>query len=127
MRSASVERLAAGILAVEAIGLTVLAGWEVVALASGDSDSVGSSLALIALTLIGVAALVAFAVAVVRGNSWGRSGGIVAQLLLLAVAVGALTGPDPLTGVAVPLAVPGVAGLVLLVAAVRRAGGDGAR
>ena len=44
------------------------------------------------LTAVGAAAVLAFAVAIWRGQSWGRSGGIVTQLLILAVALGAVTG-----------------------------------
>ncbi|MFT3798492.1 histidine kinase [Microbacterium sp.] len=115
------QRWAAAILAVEALALFVVAGWEVVALAGGDTDDAVSSLALIVLTTIGAVALAAFAVAVARGQSWGRSGGVVAQLLLLAVAFGAATGPTPSPATALLLAVPAIAGLVVLVVVTRRA------
>ncbi|MGB4780288.1 histidine kinase [Microbacterium sp.] len=121
MRMSTVERLAAGILALQSIALLVLAGWEVMALVSGDSADVGSSVALVVLTAVGAAGLAACAVAVARGASWGRSGGIVAQLLLLAVSFGALTGPAPAPATAVVLAVPAVLGLVLLILATRAA------
>ncbi|ALJ21258.1 hypothetical protein [Microbacterium sp. No. 7] len=124
MTASTPARLAALLLAAEGAALTVLAAWELVALVSGDTTSVESSIALFALTLVGAAALVAFAVAVWRGHSWGRSGGIVAQLLLASVALGMLTGPGARPQVALVLAVPAVAGFVLLIAAVRRAGAD---
>ena len=69
------------------------------------------------------AQIAAFGVATVRGRSWGRSGGIVTQLLMLAVALGAVTGPAPAYGFALAVALPAVVGLVLLFTAVRRAGG----
>jgi len=117
------ERFAAGILGVEAVALLAVAGWEVVALVGGDTDAVVSSLALIVLTVIGAIAVAAFAVAVSRGRSWGRSGGIVTQLLMLAVAIGAVTGPAPSVPLALVLTVPAVVGLVALIGAARRAGG----
>ncbi len=121
MTTSTAERGAAAVLALEGVAVFFLAGWEVVALVGGDTDDAVSSVALIVLTAIGAAALVAFAVAVFRGQSWGRSGGIVAQLLVLAVALGALTGPTPSPQTALVTAVPAVVGLVSLFMAVRRA------
>jgi hypothetical protein len=71
--------------------------------------------------MIGAAAVLAFAGAVWRGASWGRSGGIVTQVLALAVVLGALTGPQPNPAAAVALAVPAVLCLVLLVVGSRAA------
>lgn len=116
------DRAAAGILALEGVALAVVTGWEIVALVGGDTEDPRSSIALIVLTLIGAAAVLAFAVAVVRDNSWGRSGGIVTQLLMLAVALGAVTGPAPSVPFALALTLPAVVGLVVLFGAVRRAG-----
>ena len=103
------DRLSAVLLGLEALALLVVAGWEIVA--------------LVVLTAVGAAAVAAFGVATVRGRSWGRSGGIVTQLLMLAVALGAVTGPAPAYGFALAVALPAVVGLVLLFTAVRRAGG----
>ena len=122
MRTTSVERLSAVILGVEAVVLLMLAGWELVALVSGDTESVSSSVALLVLTALGAAALGAFAAAVWRGASWGRSGGIVAQLLTLAVALGAISGEDPQFGIAAVIAVPAIIGFAALIASARVAG-----
>jgi len=122
MRTRPVERFAAVALGVEGAGLFALAGWEIVALVSGDTDSVASSIALIVLTVVGAVAVVAFGVAVWRGSSWGRSGGIVTQLLALAVAFGALTGGDPQPAFAAALALPAVIVLLALIASARAAG-----
>lgn len=122
MPTTAVERSAAIILALESLVLVIVTGWELVALVSGDTESVSSSIALLVLTAIGATAVAAFAVAVWRGASWGRSGGIVTQLLALAVALGALTGPEPQPGFALGVAVPAVAGLVTLVLSARAAG-----
>jgi hypothetical protein len=91
---------------------------------SGSKDwrSLASAIALTVLTVVGAVAVIAFGVAIWRGLSWGRSGGIVTQVLILAVALGAATGAyaHPSTGLV--LAVPGIVALVLLVLAVRDAG-----
>jgi len=116
-----VARGAAALVGLEGLGLAALAAWQVVALVGGDSESAVSAIALIVLTIVGAAVVVAFAAAVLRGRSWGRSGAIVTQLLILAVALGAATGQyaHPLVGLV--LAVPAVAALVLLFLAARRA------
>ncbi|MEH3088107.1 MAG: histidine kinase [Microbacterium arborescens] len=121
MATSVVERLAGAVLLAEALALLAVVGWEIVALVTGDSLDAPSSIALIVLTAVGAAALAAFAVSVWRGVSWGRSGGIVAQLLILAVALGAATGQYADAATAVIIAVPGVIGFVLLLAAARRA------
>lgn len=122
MRTSAVERGAAAWLAIEAIGVLALSSWEFFALVSGDTTAVSSSIALLVLTLLAAFAVGAFAVVVWRGGSWGRSGGIVVQLLVLAVAGGTLTGPDADPSVAAMIAAPAVVGLVLLIAASRVAG-----
>lgn len=114
-----VRLLAALVLGLEAIGVLALAGWQVVALIGGDTDSVVSSVALIVLTVIGAAIVGAFAVATARDVSAGRSGGIVTQLLILSVAIGAVTGEWAAPAIALLIAAPAVVGLILLVLAVR--------
>ena len=122
MRAHTAGRLAAILLAFDALAIVALVAWQVWALVVGDTESLESALALVVLTAIGAVAVIAFAVATWRNQSWGRSGGIVTQLLILAVALGAVTGAyaDPTTGIV--LAVPAVATLGLLVVAVRAAG-----
>jgi len=120
MATPRLQRLAACILGVEALALLVVTGWEIVALVGGDTDDATSSIALIVLTVVGAAVVIAFATGALRGQSWGRSGGIVTQLLMLAVAIGALTGPAPSLGFALALALPAVIGLVVLFALARR-------
>lgn len=115
-------RIAAVLLALEGVAIVALVIWQVWALSTGDTDTVESAIALIVLTAVGAVAVIAFALASWRGQSWGRSGGIVTQLLILAVALGAVTGAyaDLVTGLA--LALPAVVTLVLLLLAVRAAG-----
>lgn len=121
MMMTTAERTGSAILALEALAVLVVTGWEIVALITGDTDDPVSSVALIVLTAIGAVALVAFAVAVWRGHSWGRSGGIVSQLLILAVALGAITGPNPSVSTALATAIPAAIGMVALFFAVRTA------
>ncbi|QIG38268.1 histidine kinase [Microbacterium sp. 4R-513] len=120
MRTNPAARVAAVLVGLEALGLFAVVAWQIAALAGGDTDSATSAIALIVLTAAGAVLLAAFAIAVWRGQSWGRSGGIVAQVLILAVALGAAMGAyaHPLTGLA--LAVPAVVTLVFLVLAARR-------
>ena len=117
-------RAAAIIVGLEATGLAVVVVREIVALTAGDAASAPSAIALLVLTAVGAGAVAAFSVAVWRGWSWGRSGSIVVQLLILAVALGAATGAyaDPLIGLL--LAIPAVAALILLFVAARRPGPD---
>ncbi len=123
MRITPVERVAAVLLALEGVALLFIVGWEAVALVTGDAGLLSTSLALIVLTAIGAAAVLAFAAATWRGASWGRSGGIVTQLLILAVALGAATGSYGQPMLALQLAIPAVVVLVCLVMGVRAAGG----
>jgi hypothetical protein len=124
MRTNVTARSAAILVGIEGAGLLALAVWQTAAIMSGDSVSIESAIALVVLTVVGCVAVCAFAVAIWRGLSWGRSGGIVTQLLILAVALGAATGAyaHPSTGLI--LALPALATLVLLVIAVRDAGRD---
>jgi len=124
MRTNPAARVAATVLGLQALGILALAVWQVIALGEGDTVSIASGIALLVLTLIGAVAVGAFAVGVARGTSWARSGGIVTQLLILAVALGAATGgyAHPLIGLAI--AAVGIIGLVPLVFDVRRANAE---
>lgn len=119
-------RIAAVLLALEAAAIIALVLWQVAALAAGDTESLESAIALVVLTAVGAVAVLAFAVATWRAQSWGRSGGIVVQLLILAVALGAVTGAYADAAAGLGLAVPAIVTLVVLVIAVRAAGRGGA-
>ncbi len=122
MRTHAAGRIAAVLLALEGLVIAGLAVWQIGALVAGDTESIESAIALVVLTMIGAVAVIAFAVAAWRGLSWGRSGGIVTQLLILAVALGAVTGAYADANTGLILALPAVVTLVLLVIAVRAAG-----
>ncbi len=123
-RTYPAARAAAIIVGLEGAAVIVLVTIQALALFGGDAGDVTSGIALIVLTAVGAAALLAFAVAIARDQSWGRSGGIVSQLLILAVALGAVTGAYAHPLVALALALPAVVALVLLFVAVRRAAAD---
>lgn len=119
MRDIIAHRIAGFLLALEGIGLLVLVGWQVVALVDGDTGILTTALALLVLTIAGAAIVLAFAGATWRRISWGRSGGIVTQLLILAVALGAATGAYAQPFSALLLAVPAVVVLGTLIWATR--------
>ncbi len=117
-----VARVAAVLVALEGLALLGLAGWQVVELTAGDTGSAPTALALIVLTVVGAATVLAFAGAVAAGRSWGRAGGIVTQVLITGVAFGAVSGAYVDPPVAAALAVPaGVTFTLLLLLAARAA------
>lgn len=117
-------RIAAALVGLEGIALVALVAWQVSALIGGDTVSIETAIALAVLTAVGAAAVLAFAVAISRGQSWGRSGGVVTQVLILAVALGAVTGAFAHPMIAVALAAPALVTLVFLVRAARRAAAE---
>lgn len=124
MRTSPAARGAAVLVGLEGVAVAVLVLTQVFAIFRGDAGDPASGIALVVLTAVGAAALFAFAIAIARGQSWGRSGGIVSQLLILAVALGAATGAYAHPLVALALAVPAVLVFVLLIFAARRAAAD---
>lgn len=120
-RGAGTARAAGILVGAEGVALAVLAGWQVVALVTENVASTESAIALIVLTVLGAACVIAFGAAVVRHRSWGRSGGIVTQLLILAVAFGAVTGAYAHPMIALLLAVPALVALALLIVVARNA------
>lgn len=117
----AVSRAAVVLLVLEALAVVAVAVWEIVALVGSGAGSVPSALALIVMTVVGAAGVAAFAWGVHSGRSWGRSGGVVAQLLFLAIAVGAITGQYAHPLIAVAIGLPAAVTLVLLVLASRGA------
>jgi multisubunit Na+/H+ antiporter MnhF subunit len=122
MRTKTADRAAAVLVGLEGAALIALAVWQTIAIASGDTAALDSAIALLVLTVVGIVIVVAFAAAIWRGSSWGRSGAIVTQVLILAVALGAATGAYAHPSTALILAVPALVTLVLLIIAVRDAG-----
>ncbi|MBP2437611.1 histidine kinase [Microbacterium amylolyticum] len=112
---------ASALLIVEGIGIAVLAAWQVVELFRGEVMSLASSIALIVMTLAAAAGVCAFGVGVAAGHSWGRSGGIVVQAMIFAIAIGAITGEFANLNAGMVLGIPAVVTFVLLLAAARAA------
>lgn len=122
MRTKTAARVASMLVGLEGIALFGLAGWQIVALTGGDTDSAVSAIALVVLTVVAAIAVLAFAVGVWGGLSWARSGGIVTQIMILAVALGAATGAyaEPFT--ALLIAAPALVAFIALVITARAAG-----
>ena len=119
MRSPGLALAAAAVLAIEGAALLVFALIEVFGLGAGDASSLPTALALIVLTLIGAVALVAFAIGTRSGRSWARSGGVVFQVLAIAIALASLT-IQPIAWVfTFGVGLPALLGFVLLIASTR--------
>ena len=120
MRAPGMALGAAAVLAAEGVALSVFAVIELTGLGAGDAASLPTALALIVLTVIGAVALFAFAVGTRTGRSWARSGGVVFQVLAVALALASLTlQPIPWLFTAA-VGLPGLIGFVLLIASARR-------
>lgn len=127
MRRSGPAAFAAGVLALEGAALAVITLVELFALGSGDASSPASGVALIVLTLIGAVALFAFAFGTLRRASWARSGGILFQVLAIALALASLSiQPTPWL-FALVIGGAGVVGLALLIVVTRRDGASDPR
>lgn len=124
MRSPGLAFAAFLVLVLEGAGLAIIALLELFGLGAGDAASIPTGVALVVLTLIGAGALVAFGFGVRRGRSWARSGGVVLQVLAIALGLASLTlQPIPWLFTA-GVGLPGVVGLALLIASARREGAE---
>ncbi|WP_206476641.1 hypothetical protein [Microbacterium sp. KRD172] len=119
MRSPRLATVAAALLALEGVALTVVALIELVGLGAGEAASLPTAIALIVLTLIGAAALFAFALGTRRGRTWARSGGVVLQVLAVALALASLTVQPVLWAFVLGVGLPGTIGFLLLIASAR--------
>ena len=121
MRSPALALSAAAVLAIEGAALVVFAIIELFGLGAGQAAFLPTAIALIALTLIGAGALFAFAFGTLRGRTWARSGGVVLQVIAVAIALAALTVPPVPWLFVLGVGMPGLCGFVLLIALSRRA------
>jgi len=122
VRAPGLALAAAAVLAVEGIALVVFALIELFGLGAGDASSLPTALALVVLTLIGAAALLAFAFGTRAGRSWARSGGVVFQVLAVAIALASLTVQPLVWPFVLGVGLPGLVGFVLLLASARAEG-----
>lgn len=119
MRSPRLAAAAAAVLALEGAALTAVALVELFGLGAGEAASLPTAIALIVLTLIGAAALFAFALGTRRGRTWARSGGVVLQVLAVALALASLTVQPVLWAFVLGVGLPAIVGFVLLIASAR--------
>ena len=122
VRAPGIALAAAAVLALEAAALLVFAVLELAGLSAGDAASLPTALALIVLTLIGAAALVAFAIGTRSGRSWARSGGVVFQVLAVALALASLTLQPISWPFTLGVGLPGLIGFAVLISSARREG-----
>ena len=98
----SIIRIAAMVLlAIEALLLLLMTVNEVLSLMGGEAEDGATGVALVVITLICAIALGAFAVAVFSQRNWGRSGAVVAQLIIVLFGISALSAnfENPLLGI----------------------------
>jgi hypothetical protein len=105
-------RLAAGLVLLEALGLVVLAGVNLVS-GLAESVAVGRTLAQVAYYLVIAAALVLCAIGLLRGRRWARTPSLVVQFVVFAIGVWLIAPSDQLLWGPL-LVLVGVAGAVLL-------------
>lgn len=122
VRAPGLALAGAAVLAAESVALFVFAAIELFGLGAGDASSLPTAIALIVLTVIGAVALMAFAVGARRGRSWARSGGIVFQVLAVALALASLTLPPVPWAFVLALGLPALLCFALLVASARAEG-----
>lgn len=122
MRAPGIALAAAGVLALEAVALLVFAIIELAGLGAGDASSLPTAIALIVLTLIGAAAPAAFAFGTRAGKSWARSGGVVLQVLAVALALASLTVQPVSWTFTLGVGLPALLGFSLLITSARREG-----
>ncbi|WP_311477739.1 hypothetical protein [uncultured Gulosibacter sp.] len=106
-------RLLGLVVAVEALFMLFIAGLLVVELMTETPNSLASSIGLVVIAVIAVAALTATLVGIAHRQSWTRSFTLVWQVLQVAAAVVVLQG-DMADTVGWVLAVVSLAGLVLV-------------
>lgn len=106
-------RLLGLVVAVEALFMLFIAGLLVVELMTETPSSLASSIGLVVMAVIAVAALIAALVGIVRRQSWTRSFTLVWQVLQVAAAVVVLQG-DMAAAVGWVLALVSLVGLILV-------------
>ncbi len=120
MNAPRLARAAALVLALEGAALVIIALAELIGLGSGEASIVSTAIALAVLTLVGAVALISFGYGTLKGRSWARSGGVVLQILAVVIALANLT-LDPVNWFFVlGTGIPGIIGLVLLLASARK-------
>lgn len=127
MRPSGPAIAAAIVLVVEGIALGIVGLIELIALGAGQASSQVGGLALIVLTLLAAAALCAFSWGTLRSASWARSGGVVFQVLGIALGLASLSLEPKAWLFTAGVGGTALIGLVLLISATRRDGASDPR
>lgn len=106
--------VASALVALEGLFVAVLAARLGLALVTGDTRSLVTSVALFALVAAAAVWVIYVAFSLLRGKRWSRSGGVFWQLVQLAVATGSFSGQFGSQAIGWSLIIPSVAVLSLL-------------
>ncbi len=119
----AIFRVVAGIL-VGAEGLVLIGAsvWLLLSLFASPALSLVSAVALLVLVVICTIGVCAMAVGIFRGQRWARSGGIVVQVLVLAIAGGAAADQFGDVSLALKIGIPALVTFAILIAEVRSVG-----
>lgn len=119
----AVWRVIAGVL-VGAEGLIVagITVWLVISLFTAPAESLISAAALMVLVAVGAVGVCAMSIGIFREQRWARSGGVVVQILVLAVALGAATDQFANTSLGLAIGLPALVTFVFIIAEVRSVG-----
>ncbi|WP_040163688.1 hypothetical protein [Microbacterium gorillae] len=124
MRLHPLALIAAVIVALEGVLILIYAGVQLLDLIGGGAAEVPTAIALLALTAVFGVGMLALAYGIARERTWGRSGGIVMQILLASVGL-MLPAVFEVPGwVAVLVVAPAVVAFALILIASRRAPED---
>jgi hypothetical protein len=104
----------AGIVALEALAMIVIAVWLIVELLIDTPQSLASALALLVLAAVAAAFLVAAVLGILRRAGWIRGAVLTWQVVQLAVALGAFQGALARPDVGWLLLVPSVVAILLM-------------
>lgn len=106
--------IAAAVVALEGLFVGALAARLAIALVSGDTRSLVTSVALFALVAAASAWVIFVAFSLFRGKRWARSAGVFWQLVQLAVATGSFSGQFGSQAIGWALIIPSVLVLATL-------------
>ncbi len=106
--------VAAGLVALEGVFVGVLVARLGLALVTGDTKSLVTSVALFALVAAAAVWVIYVAFSLFKGKRWARSGGVFWQLVQLAVATGSFSGQFGSQAIGWSLIIPSVVVLALL-------------
>lgn len=106
--------VAAGLVALEGVFVGVLTARLGLALVTGDTKSLVTSVALFALVAAAAVWVIYVAFSLFKGKRWARSGGVFWQLVQLAVATGSFSGQFGSQAIGWSLIIPSVVVLALL-------------